>query len=128
MNKGETVLHSAIVNEDVSMVKFLLKNEANMYQRCLGEFYCPDDQKNDRKNVLTQEYPVVPFQTNYSGFSYYGEYPLSFAAIMNQYDCVRILFAYGVDPDRQDTNGNTVLHMIVIHDNLVVLIILMELF
>jgi hypothetical protein len=124
MNKGETVLHSAIVNQHVSLVKFLLKNNANMYQQCMGKFYCPDDQKKHRKNVVTQENPIVPIETNYSGFSYYGEYPLSFAAIMNQYDCVRLLFAYGVNPDRQDINGNTVLHMLVIRNNLVSFMIL----
>lgn len=34
-------------------------------------------------------------------------------------DCYRILLAKGADPDRPDSNGNTVLHMCVIVDKLV---------
>ncbi len=49
---------------------------------------------------------------------YYGEYPLAFAACTNQYDCYRLLLAKKADPNRQDTNGNTVLHMTVIHENM----------
>jgi transient receptor potential cation channel subfamily V protein 5 len=109
----------AIVNEDPNMVKFLLSYNADMYQRCCGKFFCPDDQKNGRQELLIQEYPELPLRTNYSGISYYGEYPLSFAAVMDQFDCVRLLFAKGVDPNRQDSNGNTVLHMLVIHNKLV---------
>ena len=58
-------------------------------------------------------------ETNYAGLSYYGEYPLSFAAVMGQVDCMRLLFTHGVDPNKQDSNGNTVLHMLVIHNKLV---------
>lgn len=50
---------------------------------------------------------------------YFGEYPLAFAACTNQEDCYRILRAKKADPNAQDTNGNTVLHMTVIHENLV---------
>lgn len=47
---------------------------------------------------------------------YYGEYPLSFAASLGQEECVRLLLAKGANPNLQDTNGNTVMHMLVIHD------------
>lgn len=50
---------------------------------------------------------------------YYGEYPLAFAACTNQADCYRLLRAKRADPNQQDTNGNTVLHMTVIHENMV---------
>jgi ankyrin repeat protein len=53
---------------------------------------------------------------------YFGEYPLAFAACTNQEDCYRILRAKKADPNAQDTNGNTVLHMTVIHENLVSLL------
>ncbi len=109
----------AIVNEDPNMVKFLLSHKVDIHQRCCGKFFCPDDQKYGRQESLTQEYPTLPLMTNYEGLSYYGEYPLSFAAVMDQVDCVRLLFAKGVDPNRQDSNGNTVLHMLVIHNKLV---------
>ena len=49
--------------------------------------------------------------------AYWGEYPLSFAVCLGQEECVRLLVAKGADPNRQDTNGNTALHMIVINDS-----------
>ena len=48
--------------------------------------------------------------------AYWGEYPLSFAACLGQEECVRLLCAKDVDVNRQDTNGNTALHMVVIHE------------
>lgn len=49
---------------------------------------------------------------------YWGEYPLSFAACLGQEECYRLILARGADPDKQDTNGNTVLHMLVIYEKL----------
>ena len=60
------------------------------------------------------------------GNAYLGEYPLSFAAVTNQPDCVRLLIAGGADPNKQDFNGNTVLHMLVINDNLSMFKLLLE--
>lgn len=109
----------AIVSEDPSMVKFLLINGADVHQRACGKFFCPEDQKNNQENTLMQEIPIFSFNTNYVGYSYFGEYPLSFAAILNQEECVRLLASKGADPNKQDFNGNTVLHMLVINNNLV---------
>ncbi len=106
----------AIVAEDLSMVKFLLLCGADVHQRCCGNFFRPDDQKNKAVDSVEQECPLLPIQSNYAGLSYFGEYPLSFAAVTKQEDCVRILLARGADPNRQDSNGNTVLHMLVIHN------------
>jgi ankyrin repeat protein len=49
-------------------------------------------------------------------YVYWGEYPASFAACLGQEDCYRLILAKGHDPNAQDSNGNTVLHMLVIHD------------
>jgi transient receptor potential cation channel subfamily V protein 5 len=109
----------AIVAEDPSMVRFLLSNGADVHQRCCGKFFCPEDQKNNQVHSPYQESPIFPINTNYVGYAYFGEYPLSFAALLNQEECIRLLMAKGANPDMQDFNGNTVLHMLVINNNLV---------
>lgn len=52
-------------------------------------------------------------------YVYWGEYPLSFAACLGQEESYRLMLAKGANPDNQDTNGNTALHMLVIHNKLV---------
>ncbi|KAK6021089.1 ankyrin repeat protein, partial [Ostertagia ostertagi] len=49
---------------------------------------------------------------------YFGEYPLSFAVCMNQPDLVRLLVAMKANLNAQDTNGNTALHLCVIHEKI----------
>ena len=44
-------------------------------------------------------------------------YPLAFATCTNQFDCFHLLLKKDADPNLQDTNGNTCLHMAVIHEN-----------
>ena len=101
-------------------------NGADVHQSCCGQFFSPDDQKNLERNIITQERPIFPVNTNYIGNAYLGEYPLSFAAVTNQPDCVRLLIAGGADPNKQDFNGNTVLHMLVINNNLSMFKLLLE--
>ncbi|KYN30196.1 Transient receptor potential cation channel subfamily V member 5 [Trachymyrmex cornetzi] len=117
---GENVLHIAIVNEDPSMVKFLLDSGADdpriIHERCFGNFMCPEDQKASRFDNMDHEWVCVSPETNYSGYVYWGEYPLSFAACLGQEECYRLILARGADPDKQDTNGNTVMHMLATFD------------
>lgn len=54
-----------------------------------------------------------------SGYAYYGEYPLAFAACLGNTDIYDFLLQHGADPDLQDSFGNTVLHMVVIADQAV---------
>ncbi|CAK9830452.1 Transient receptor potential cation channel subfamily V member 6 [Anthophora retusa] len=115
---GESALHIAIVNEDPAMVKFLLDSGADVHERCVGNFMCPEDQKASRSDSLDHEWVCVAPETNYNGYVYWGEYPLSFAACLGQEECYRLILARGADPDKQDTNGNTVLHMLVIYEKL----------
>ncbi|KAL1459098.1 hypothetical protein WDU94_011106 [Cyamophila willieti] len=113
---GESVLHMAIVNEDPAMVKFFLDNGANYHERCFGNFMCPEDQKASRTDSLDHEWVNLAVETNYEGYVYWGEYPLSFSACLNQEECYRLMLARGANPDSQDTNGNTSLHLLTIYE------------
>uniref|UniRef100_A0A915BMB3 ANK_REP_REGION domain-containing protein n=1 Tax=Parascaris univalens TaxID=6257 RepID=A0A915BMB3_PARUN len=113
---GLSPLHQAIVNEDPAMVNFLLQHGADINQRCYGASFCPDDQKSSRTDSLEHEYVELSQKTSYDGRMYFGEYPLSFAACTNQLDCYRLLRSKRADPNQKDTNGNTVLHLTVIHE------------
>lgn len=64
---GESVLHITIVNEDPTMVKFLLDAGADYHERCYGNFMCPEDQKASRTDSFDHEYVNVQPDTNYSG-------------------------------------------------------------
>ncbi|XP_065210023.1 transient receptor potential cation channel subfamily V member 5 isoform X2 [Planococcus citri] len=115
---GESVLHVAIVNEDPSMVKFLLDSGADFHERCIGNFMCSEDQKASRSDSLDHEWVNLTTETNYEGYVYWGEYPLSFAACLGQEECYRLMLARGANASNQDTNGNTVLHMLVIYEKI----------
>ena len=51
-----------------------------------------------------------------SRLTYWGETPLTFAACLDLDHVFRSLWVKGADINAQDTNGNTVLHMMVLHD------------
>lgn len=53
---------------------------------------------------------------SFTGYAYYGEYPLSFAACFGHESIYDYLIQRGADPNSQDQYGNTLLHMIVIND------------
>ena len=81
---------------------------ADVCARATGTFFHPRDQQSNK--------PVA--NTNYEGLSYLGEYPLAWAACLCNETVYNILIEEGADPDAQDTYGNTVLHMVVIVEQL----------
>ncbi|KAF6022629.1 Nan [Bugula neritina] len=126
---GENILHIAIVNEDPAMVKFLLdldKDGITHKERAFGVFFSCEDQKASRKDNPDTELIKMSPNTDYKGYLYWGEYPLSFAACLEQEECLRLLFSTQkrsdprtrIDPEARDHNGNTVLHMLVIHNKI----------
>ncbi|XP_055957256.1 uncharacterized protein LOC126822629 [Patella vulgata] len=136
---GENVLHMAIANEDSEMVKFVLDKGADCRARACGRFFFPEDQKKSRTDDPPNELIKVSTKTNYKGNAYFGEYPLSFAVSLHKpcsdsdksssgsdnQDYISWILEKDKERKRpnhlpltrlQDSNGNTVLHMAVIHD------------
>lgn len=54
-----------------------------------------------------------------TGYAYYGEYPIHFAAATGNQEIYDYLIDHGANPNAQDTFGNTALHMVVICNQVV---------
>eukprot|EP00062_Callorhinchus_milii_P000678 gi/632935159/ref/XP_007888021.1/ PREDICTED: transient receptor potential cation channel subfamily V member 5-like [Callorhinchus milii] len=94
MYRGETALHIAVVNQNVELITELLGVNADIKcSRAVGTFFTPGRECR----------------------CYYGEYVLSFAACVGNKQIVKMLVAHGAPLNAQDTLGNTVLHMLVLH-------------
>jgi hypothetical protein len=76
--------------------------------RCLVE-------NADDKTKLLQERATGEFFRD-GQHCYFGEFPLFFAASTGQFEIFEYLVAQGTDLYSRDVNGNTILHMLVIHD------------
>lgn len=61
-----------------------------------------------------------------TGYAYYGEYPIHFAAATGNQEIYDYLIDHGANPNAQDTFGNTALHMVVICNQVVRLYIMMK--
>ncbi|XP_071817460.1 transient receptor potential cation channel subfamily V member 6-like isoform X2 [Apostichopus japonicus] len=115
---GETALHLAIVNNDLETVKFLVNDcHARLDARATGRFFRP----NGIKKGLTTANEKLDYQAQ----AYYGEYPLAFAASLGFAEIYDFLVEASVrskeqqgkcNPDAADSYGNTIIHMIVIHN------------
>jgi hypothetical protein len=103
--RGENVLHMAIANCDLEEARFIYSICPKLIiGRAIGGFFSID------------------------GSAYYGEYPLGFAVCTNQADAVKFLVVdCGVSLLLQDRNGNTVLHMAVIHERKAMYSLLLDL-
>ncbi|CAF1036236.1 unnamed protein product [Rotaria magnacalcarata] len=95
---GEMVLHIAIIKRNATMVEWLLGDKHNQAYR---------------EQQLTAAACGRFFQVGRP--CYYGETPLAFACCTNQWNIVEILLKHGASMDAADSNGNNILHLLVIH-------------
>ena len=132
---GETVLHLAIgsCSPDSDFVKFVLeqvsaksKLQEMICSRAVGLFFQPPWVLEEKPSFLRSLLSPTrqPHRANKTSRCYYGEFPLSFASSVGNIEvCGHIRFFLQQDSGsgwhkvlfNQDSNGNTALHMAVIH-------------
>lgn len=96
---GASALHLAIAYSNNELVNDLIDSGADVHQRAIGRFFLPRDQQSSN--------PVK--NTDYDGLAYLGEYPLAWAACVNNESVYNLLLEVGADPDAQDSFGNMIL-------------------
>lgn len=89
---GETLLHIAIMYDDLKTIKFLIEQKGvNVHQRCVGgKFSGGFNSKLTSKLIKESEY---------DNLAYYGEYPLAIAACFSTKDIYDYLIDQGADPN-----------------------------
>nr|XP_033778709.1 transient receptor potential cation channel subfamily V member 3-like [Geotrypetes seraphini] len=95
--EGQTALHISIERKQMDIVRLLVSKGANVNARACGLFFQLTKKRKD--------------------YFYFGEYPLSLAACLNQPDVIEFLleneYNNCADITAQDYLGNTVLHALV---------------
>ena len=105
---GESCLHFAIIQNNIEAIKLLLDTKlVDLHARARGKFFLP---------VNVKRGDIILDKSQYQGYAYYGEYPLSFAASLGDHDIYDLLIESGCDPDKRDRYGNNLLHLCVIHE------------
>ncbi|CAB1334463.1 unnamed protein product [Coregonus sp. 'balchen'] len=93
---GMTPLHVAVVNQNVNLVRSLIGRGAD---------------------VATPRVTGLYFRKRRGGLLYYGEHILAFAACVGNQDIISMVINAGASTRAQDSNGNTVLHILVLQPN-----------
>uniref|UniRef100_UPI00358F9C98 transient receptor potential cation channel subfamily V member 5-like isoform X2 n=1 Tax=Myxine glutinosa TaxID=7769 RepID=UPI00358F9C98 len=91
---GQTPLHIAVLQQHIDMTRLLIEHGADVARpRAFGSYF-----------PRTQEGQLL-----------FGEHILSFAATTGNEEIVSLLLENGAQVDAQDSNGNTVLHILALH-------------
>ncbi|XP_017570351.1 transient receptor potential cation channel subfamily V member 1 isoform X1 [Pygocentrus nattereri] len=94
--RGQTALHVAIERRSKRFAELLVQKGANVHAKACGSFFQPRD----------------------GTCFYFGELPLSLAACTNQKEIVDMLMNNKADVRESDSQGNTVLHaLVMVADN-----------
>ena len=68
--------------------------------------------------MQTKSNDLLVSNESFEGYVSWGEYPMNFAAVLDQEEIYRLILAKGGNFDLQDTNGCTVTHIMVVYDNI----------
>ena len=101
---GATGLHLGIAYNNDEIAQAIIECGVNIHIRARGTFFLPRDQQHDRPKK----------ETNYEGLAYLGEYALAWCACQCNEGIYNMLMLRGADPNAKDRFGNTVLHMVVV--------------
>jgi len=105
---GATGLHLAIAYNNDELAQCIIENGVNIHIRARGTFFLPADQQHDTPLKVT----------DYSGLAYLGEYALAWSCCMSNEGVYNLLVLGGADPNSMDRFGNTVLHMVVVSNQM----------
>ena len=91
---GETLLHIAIVFDDIKSVKYLIEKKGfDVNLRSSGEIFSPIFDLKLISNLISN--------SKYEKLAYYGEFPLAFAACFSNKEIYDYMIEKGADPNVQ---------------------------
>ena len=121
--EGQTALHLAIINNDMEMMKFLIGQGADVRARAIGRFFAFGGNAYYGEwpagllyiHAVYPEHETVSPDLTVPYSRTIGEYPMSFCAALGLKEAALLLRRHGAMPQDKDTQGNTALHLAVMH-------------
>lgn len=131
---GTSALHLSIAYRNNELFELLLQLGVDVNERASGTFFMPADQQQERLAKRKREQgkrdsgrvagPLFHADrhhkaSDFSGLAYFGEFPLAWAAAVDDKMMYNALISHGGDPNLQDSFGNMILHVVVARQRLV---------